>query len=189
MTTPGVWHNFYDDLESLLYILLWTTMMFLKVIPKKKVPPFLTTVLDPQCYNDEGSIEKADFLKGKTLLPLINFPGHPTLFNLINNLCNLFWFRYKTPSTKAQVAHYQQLSTMLEFCDIYEAHYCTKYYPSMGKLQNQAGMIKLFETTLNNHSGWPDVEDPSKEQFFKIKGRTELVIKSAWLTSYVMRMM
>jgi hypothetical protein len=92
------------------------------------------------------------------------------LFNLINDLCNLFQFHYETPPTKAQVAHYQQLSMVPECCDVYEAHYCAKYYPLMGKLQDHAGTIELFETALNNCSGWPDVEDPSKEQFFEIKG-------------------
>jgi hypothetical protein len=164
------------------------TMMFLKVIPKKKVSPFLTIILDPQHYNDEGGTGKADFLKGKTLLPLINFPGCPTLFNLINDLCDLFQFHYETPPTEAQVAYYQQLSTVPAFHNVDEAHYCAKYYPLMGKLWDHAGTIELFETALNNHSGWPNVEDPFKEQFFKIKGQTELVIKSAWSTSYVMRM-
>jgi hypothetical protein len=90
MTTLGVQHDFCVDLESSLYILLWMTMRFSEVIPKKKFLPFLTTVLNPQCYDDKGSTGKADFLKGKTLLPLINFPGHPMLFNLINDLCDLF---------------------------------------------------------------------------------------------------
>jgi serine/threonine protein kinase len=41
------WHEFIDDLESSLYVLLWMVILYSPVTPKNRVPPFLATFLVP----------------------------------------------------------------------------------------------------------------------------------------------
>jgi hypothetical protein len=65
---PGVQHDFRDDLESSLYVLLWVVLMYSEVSDRDQVPLFLASVLDPQSYNNKGSFAKEDFLKGQSFL-------------------------------------------------------------------------------------------------------------------------
>jgi hypothetical protein len=70
----GVQHDFKDDLESSVYVLLWVILMYSEVSDRDPVPMFLSNIFDPQPYGLNGGYGKADFLKGRTFLEHVNFP-------------------------------------------------------------------------------------------------------------------
>ena len=74
ISQKSVQHDFRDDLESSIYILLWMTLMFSEVSNNAIVPTFLSNVLDPRPYSNNGSHGKMDFLCGRTFLSNIEFP-------------------------------------------------------------------------------------------------------------------
>ena len=65
---PGISHDFKDNIESSIYVLLWMTLMYLKCSDPKQVPSFLECILDPQPHHTVGGFSKADFLIRKTFL-------------------------------------------------------------------------------------------------------------------------
>jgi hypothetical protein len=178
----GVEHNFRDDLESSLYVLLWTTLMYSEVSHwhKNWVSSFLASVLDPQSYDGDGSCGKQDFLKGQTFLSQVNFPNRPALHELVYNLADLFQFRYELAPTESQKEGHNELQALVgESSRLYQAHYCTEYYRSMDKLKNHAATIELFETALSDRSKWP-ANDCSVKQVFGPRPPTEPVLKTRW---------
>jgi hypothetical protein len=55
-------HDLHDDLESSIYVLLWTALMFLECSDKSQVPSFMEHVIDPQPHGNIGGFRKVDFL-------------------------------------------------------------------------------------------------------------------------------
>ncbi|KAN0120535.1 hypothetical protein V8E52_004362 [Russula decolorans] len=170
---PGALHNFRDDLESLLYVVLWTTLIYSEVSNKSQVMPFVTSVLDPQSYENSGGTTKEDFLKAQSFLLHVNFPNCLALHQLIRNLADLF----REESNQLRLASHESQNTYVQ--NAYETHYCTRYDQSMLKLQDHAATIELFETALRYRSEWPD-NDPSVKQIFQPKSPTDLVRKTDW---------
>jgi RIO-like serine/threonine protein kinase fused to N-terminal HTH domain len=181
-------HNFQDDLESSLYVLLWMILMYSEVSDRDQVPPFLATVLDPQPYHQTGGFGKEDFLKGRSFLQRVKFPNRPALHQLVDRLAELFRIRYELPPSESAKAQSESLRMMLEGTDnsaIQQAYLldpCRLYYQSMAKLQDHAATIALFDTALNNRSEWPANDFPVK-QVFQPKPPTEPVLKTGWSTT------
>ena len=95
-------HDFKDDLESLIYVLLWMTLMYLDCSDPKHVPSFLEGVLDPQPHHNVGGFSKANFLIERTFLTQVYFPGQSALHKLIYDLAWLFAGCYEeAPDTNA----------------------------------------------------------------------------------------
>jgi hypothetical protein len=92
-------HDFRDDLELSIYVLLWVTLMYSDPSNRDAVGAFLVNVLDPQPIGGTGGFSKADFLQGQTFLKHVNFPGRPMLYKLISELAQLFAVRYETVPT------------------------------------------------------------------------------------------
>jgi hypothetical protein len=94
-------HDFKDDLESSLYLLLWLTLVYSECSNSEQVPSFLAGVLDPQPHapkspdHKTGGFAKPDFLKGRTFLTEVAFPGCPVLDSLFYQLAWLFVIRYE----------------------------------------------------------------------------------------------
>src|SRR5438270_31624 len=72
-------HVLKDDLESLIYVLLWMALMCLETSNPEQSVLFLKTVLDQQPFEGLGSYQKADFLKGRAFLNLVKFVNRPAL--------------------------------------------------------------------------------------------------------------
>ena len=69
-------HDFDDDLESTLYIVLWVALMFSKCSDSTKVAGFVASVLDPQPkdHTTPTYTAKPDFLIGRAFLEQVKFP-------------------------------------------------------------------------------------------------------------------
>jgi hypothetical protein len=182
---PGALHDFRDDLESSIYVLMWTTLLYSEVSERDQVMPFLTSVLDPRSYNNTGGTAKEDFLKAQSFLQHVTFPNRPALHQLIINLANLFQHRYLPKPSDAEREVSRQLLMTYEHTQnayvkaAYEQQYPTKYDQSTRDLDNHAVTIELFETALRNHSEWPD-SDPSVKQVFEPQRPPVLVVKTDW---------
>jgi len=90
ISQKSVQHDFRDDLELSIYVLLWMTLMFSEVSNNAIVPTFLSNVLDPWPYSNNGSHGKMDFLCGHTFLSNIEFPDQTELLTLVVKLAS--WF-------------------------------------------------------------------------------------------------
>ena len=96
-------HNFNDDLESTLYIMLWVALMFLECSDSTKVARFVASVLDPQPKDHitPTYTGKPDFLIERAFLEQVKFPQRHHLNILLCNLAMLFLVRYeKAPTEK-----------------------------------------------------------------------------------------
>jgi hypothetical protein len=87
LTSQQKWyHNLRDNLESLIYVFLWVTLMYSECSNQKLVVLFMEGVLDSQPHGTRGGLSKLDFLKGRSLLGEVDFPNWPALHNLIDQL-------------------------------------------------------------------------------------------------------
>ena len=68
--------TFVDDLESVLYVILWLVLMYSpSSMTVEQLTAFVHGILDPKQYSGMGGTTKADFLKGCTVLQGITFPN------------------------------------------------------------------------------------------------------------------
>src|SRR6266852_5785476 len=153
-------HNFKDDLESSLYVLMWVIMMYSPVSPQELVPTFLSGVLDLQAYREVGGMGKHDFLMGRSILNEVEFNGREALHKLVFDLAGMFNFRYvKGPTTEAR-ANSALLRASLpnnEFRKAFDKQdACFAYDQEIRKLEGHAATIELFDIALRNPSEWPD---------------------------------
>ena len=157
-----VQHTFQDDLESSIYILLWTILMYLTCTPEEFIPFFLTNVLDPQpCRKSTGfSFAKADFLRAQMLLDRITFPNEAIFHDLTINLANLFATRYIPWDIEG--------SEVKKFWELFKSHDYT---------------IHLFDQALLYHSMWP-LNNAAVRQHYDMGhlSRTSPQIKTNWDT-------
>lgn len=172
ISQQGGAHEFVDDLESSIYVLLWVTLMYSGVSSSHQVPPFLASVLDPKCYKDTGGFAKQDFLRGRSFLEKVTFPDRPALHKLIDDLANLFMFRYKAPPSDGER---EQYNVLVESCaatgnpimrSASEDHICHKYDKAKAELASHEATIKLFDDALRSGT-WPEDDDASVMQVFE----------------------
>ncbi|KAH8985222.1 hypothetical protein EDB86DRAFT_2810270 [Lactarius hatsudake] len=75
-------HDFRDDLESSIYIVLWVTLVYSETSDCDQAATLLASVLDPS--GQTGGYTKADFLpvQGTTFLRNVTFPHRPVFTHL-----------------------------------------------------------------------------------------------------------
>ena len=96
LISQKIWqHDFRDDLESSIYVLLWVTLMYSSCSDVGQVALFMEGVLDPQPHETGSGLGKADCLQGRSFLKQVNFPNRPNLHELIDKLAQLFAVRYE----------------------------------------------------------------------------------------------
>jgi hypothetical protein len=71
--------------------------------------PFMESVLDTQRHGTRGGgLGKADFLQGRSFLKQVNFPDRRALYNLLNNLAQLFAVRYEAAPDASARAQFEK---------------------------------------------------------------------------------
>lgn len=179
-------HDFRDDLELSIYVLLWVTLMYSDPSNQDAVGAFLVNVLDPQPIGGTGGSCKADFLQGQTFLKQVNFPGRPKLYKLISELAHLFAVRYETVPTDKE-------RTMAEQCrshavkspvlwDLYYTHRVYLFDTRKSQLWDHSATIALFNDALSDCSQWP-YSDSAVKQVFAPRPVSEAVVKTCWHTT------
>ena len=68
-------HVLADDLESLIYILLWMALMYSECSDITQVPSFMEHVIDPQPHHNTGGYGKTDILQARTFFKMVKFPN------------------------------------------------------------------------------------------------------------------
>jgi hypothetical protein len=183
-------HTIEDDLESSIYVLMWMTLMYSETSDKGQVPSLLSGVLDPKPYGPTGGFGKADFLKARTFLERIAFPGRLHLHRLITQLAKLFAVRYETKPTDTEYATadflLQNVSANPDdprFLEAYHGTIVYLYETRMEALKGYEYTIDLFNTALQDPASWP-TDDYAVKQDFKIDpSPPQQVIKSEWDTA------
>ena len=133
--------TFVDDLESVLYVILWLVLMYFpSSMMVEQLTAFVHGILDPKQYSGMGGTTKADFLKGHTTLQGITFPNWPLLPALLLELVSLFAVRYKTLPIYTPV--------MLVAFQIH-------YQQRMKQLESHDHVIKLISDAIRDPQMWP----------------------------------
>jgi hypothetical protein len=69
-------HTFVDDLESILYVILWIILLYSpSSLDTPSLTAFIQMVLDPAEYEGTGGSCKKDFLIGRSVLQHLTFEG------------------------------------------------------------------------------------------------------------------
>ena len=185
-TTTHV-HDFKDDLESSIYVLLWVALMYSEASDRDLVAAFLMNVLDRQPSGTTGGSSKADFLQARTFLKQIQFPSRPALHHLIDQLAQLFAVRYETEldsTAKIATKRYRSLMEEMNQPDLWEMFHsnpvCT-FDQRMSKLKDHVETIALFDKALAERSQWPDGDRGVKQIF--LPRPPSAVIKTNWHTT------
>ncbi|KAG1878998.1 hypothetical protein F4604DRAFT_1923685 [Suillus subluteus] len=159
-------HTVADDLESSLYVLLWTALKFtvttLDIVDR--------TLLMTQVF--DGGSSKEGWLFSRTNLPRNAFVGRKSLDDLVDELCVFFSHRNSKVTAKA-IATLEALQLELEAESavkgrLYMAVQAFRdetvaYKKEMGMklVHSHDAVIKLYDKYLQA-PGWP--EDPAVEQ-------------------------
>ena len=186
-------HNFRDDLESSIYVLLWVTLMYSECSDQEHVAPFMEGVLDPQPHCKGGGLGKADFLQGKSFLKQVSFPNRPTLHNLVDKLAGLFAVRYEgAPEIDARQRFQQALSRVQDQPEqrdfIYEVSDVAWYDLRMDMLKGHRATIELFDKALACRLQWPDADGVVKQDIYintcSRRGASQM-LKTGWSMTHV----
>jgi hypothetical protein len=197
VSNMGGQHDFKDDLESSLYVLLWVTLVYSECSNSEQVPSFLAGVLDPRPHgpNRSGGFAKADFLKGRTFLSEVNFPNRPTLLNLIKQLTVMFAITYETApesSERRKAESHLEKSKTTEDAEarlhetIYYDSIPYKYDQRMALLNDHTHAIKLFDDALADRSCWPLNDRAVKQPYIAKAPSPERVMKTGWSTTLIL---
>src|SRR5258708_7806080 len=178
ISRSSIQHDFRDDLESSIYVLLWTILMYSRVGNRDIVPAFLSGTLDPAAYKNNGGVSKKDFLKGRSFLEEVCFTVSP-LDTLIYSLAELFAVRYEDPPSEEAR---NMLKPLLDhkYMDAYNQTKPGMYDKRIDALKNHDATIRLFEKALEDRTAWP-TEDSGQLQLFDKKKTPHLPItKTSW---------
>ncbi len=180
----GVPHDFKDDIESSIYVVLWMTLMYSECSNPTQVPSFLEGVLDPQPHHRVGGFGKADFLKGRTFMDEVQFPGRPALHRLIRDMATLFAARYENPPNETERKQYDALVKKVESDEtLLYGHHVYEHDNRQRKLKDHNAALLLFDTALGDHNRWPADDGAIKQDISKKTPSAEKVIKSSWCTT------
>lgn len=178
-------HNFKDDLESSIYVLLWVIIMYSEVSDRERSEAFLIQTLDSQPCKTSGA--KADFLKGRTFLSNVTFPGRLALHTLIDRLARVFAVRYKDKPTPTQRMHTEKLRILAQsdptFIAVYKDSIAYDYDQRISDLESRGHdmIIDLFNDALHDRSQWLAHDSPVKQPLFtKPPPLHALVTKTSW---------
>ena len=180
-------HDFQDDLESTLWVLLWMTLMFSQVSNPDVMPTFLSNILNPWPYLNNGGTGKMEFLIGCRFLSMVQFPERNELHKLISNLTFLFAVLYEDEPPEAG----KEISSLLngldqkdpndEHGDMLRRRHVFEYDTRINALQDYSATIKLFQDALKDRTKWPS-NDVAVLQTFGDRPPSHLVVKSGWCT-------
>jgi hypothetical protein len=145
-------HSVTDDLESSIWVLLWVTLVYSTCSKPEQVGQFMKQTLDPVPLGKVGGYAKADFLKGRTFLDEVSFPGREELHELIYALAKVFSIRHLYEPTDDQ---WRTLQTILE-CNLdkdtksrlLSESYAHKYRRDMETIQDHKAIIRLYNEAL-----------------------------------------
>lgn len=183
-------HVLVDDLESSIYVLLWTALMFSECSDRSHVPSFMEHVIDPQPHGNTGGFGKVDFLQARTFLKAVKFSHRPALDTLIDQLAVMFSVRYETQPDERDRAHAKKLLDQSvqdkSFTEIYIACRAYQYDARMRSLDNSAATISYFDAALSDRLQWPSNDCAVKQPIFTTPPSPVQVIKTGWSTTLVM---
>jgi hypothetical protein len=187
-----VQHDFKDDLESSVYVLLWVTLMYSEVSQSDEVPMFLSEVLDPRPYGRCGGHGKESFLMNRVFLNHVTFPHRPMLHALIDQVARLFAVRYEKKPTEAEREESNALLAILKTTpndspswNVYKKSKVPAYDNRMSDLETHEPTIALFDNALRDRSAWP-ANDSAVKQIFGRKQSSQPTIKTNWSTTLCM---
>lgn len=186
-------HDFRDDLESSIYVLLWVVLMYSECSDRAQVPSFLSSVLDPQPHGSIGGYGKADFLKGKTFLSQVKFSCRPALDTLLDRLADLFAVRYELAPTKGDRADSDKLRARVDSDPYLRSLYCESrtvvYDRRIRELSSHDATIALFETALSDRSQWP-ANDRAEKQQIRVNNTSsphQQLMKTGWSMTLIIQ--
>jgi hypothetical protein len=162
--------------------------MYSEVSDRDRVPLFLSEVFDPQPHEPFGGYGKLDFLKGRSFLDDVQFPGRLELHILIFQLAGLFAVCYERKPTEAEIEQADMLQKIAKsgvYPKVWDAYHGTaaqKYKQWMFDLETHAPTIALFETALRDRSKWPANDFPVK-QIYHSKPLSRPITKTGWSTT------
>ena len=165
-------HDFTDDLESTIYILLWVALMYSECSDRGRGAGSLITILDPEPDTNRTYVLKSQFLTAAALsgeyLQGFNFPGRPCLDTLLNRLTKLFARRYLPDPSAEQRATQATIKKLMlgndpDLKKVYDEHPATVHDQEVEHLKNHDETIRFFEEALANCDSWP-VDDKAVYQ-------------------------
>ncbi|KAH9030573.1 hypothetical protein EDB83DRAFT_1848361 [Lactarius deliciosus] len=145
-------HDFRDDLESSIYVVLWVTLVYSETSDRDQAAALLASVLDPS--GRTGGYTKADFLQGTTFLRNVTFPHRPALHTLIGDLARLFAVRYESTPTEF-INRSRLVQTSSRDTDLSHVAHDTYYKSRMALLSSHSKTVDLFDDSLQDRSQWP----------------------------------
>ena len=185
-------HMFQDDLESSLWLLLWTTIMFTQLLlsierrskfmretfelggQQKRSVLLSQTILDRDTYCDDFPNDPQP--------PL--FPNQCSLYLLLRDLVDLFHNCYWRP----EPADWRTLATVEKFVaaqgdimqDIRENLPAYRYQQFQKRLQDHRYMIKCFARHLQGND-WPQGDKAVKQEltqvdFWEMEGMSKVTL-------------
>ena len=177
LISETVWqHDFRDDLESSIYILLWVMLMYSTCSRPDQVVPFLETVLDPQLHTaKQGGYTKADFLRGRMFLEEVQFIRRPAFNKLLRDLAVLFSCHYQKIVPDAELrepgSRGRQTDDALN----------ESIVERLEGLKDHDATIDLFDVALRDRFKWP-TGDNANDQGIRLRG-TQSELIPMWNTS------
>jgi len=128
-----------------------------------------------------GGFGKADFLKGRTFMDEVQFPGRPALHRLIRDMATLFAARYENPPNETERKQYDALVKKVESDEtLLYGHHVYEHDNRQRKLKDHNAALLLFDTALGDHNRWPADDGAIKQDISKKTPSAEKVIKSSW---------
>jgi hypothetical protein len=105
-------HGVADDMESALYVVLWTALMFSpSLMSEDERTIFISSTFNSLSLGNFGAQGKRNFLTSqKELIGGQLFPGRQALNALVQDLTNLFKYHYYVPD-KVECEAYKTIST------------------------------------------------------------------------------
>ena len=189
ISDPNWRHDFQDDLESSIYVLMWMTLMYSEVSERGQVEPFLSNTLNPPSYDDLAGFARQDFLKGQSFLQHVKFPGRPALHSLICNLADLFRFRYLPEPSNQLRQEYEVLHQLVLAGPVNEAMKVAYrkdpyrlHIEAMANLSGHTATIKFFNAALSDRNNWPTDDLPKDQAHRRLN---DPIVKSHWRSTRV----
>ena len=178
-------HNFQDDLESTIYILVWVGVVYSKT-NKEQFSGVLDNVLDPRRSVAPDYTAKPDFLSGGNFFDIYKFSDRPCFDELLHSLAHLFAVRYETAPPKLEYDRMEKLQARINEADVdlrailQETHDSSRvvlYETRKAAFQDYDTTLAYFEEALEERSKWPRCDAAVKQYDKRLKRKNS---KSGW---------
>ena len=151
-------HDLQDDLESSIYVLLWTALKFSECSGSNYVESFMAHVINPQPYRWNGGFRKVNFLQTRNYLHQIKFLQHPLLDMFITELAVLFSTCYEEEPNKQEKEWTEKLKNLAamnpSLFKLYQSSLAYKFELERKLLRDPKNMMSIFNSALCNKSKW-----------------------------------